>query len=864
MASQTLTTRAVIRGVDALSGPLSRMAAKVQRLQGSFTKMQRQNRRFSRSVADVGGTGALGAGILGGAFLRDQFELEKSLNRSRAILDLTKKEFKDLESEIVRLAALYPLTMRDAARASVEFGQAGLEASTQIAIFEQAVKGAMASGVSVEKVAQGVTDVVMGLGLPFKTAAQQAESFRRVNDLLAASAVSANQTYEDFLAGFRKAAPVAAALGVPMQTLAVYLGALANAGIKAERAGTAMRTIFIRPLAPTQKLIGLLAKYGLTLDQFTSKSKSWEATGDQLNKMLGAQGAPLAKSTISAVEQAIKDPALKGNSSALAQRLQKIIFSDLDIKPGSEDAQKLARTIQAFTAGALKSVDLKALFNALGEKGAGVDVYKELFGLRHIEKALALQSQLRSGSLDTLQKKIATKLEYRDGKGPTDRFMNTMLEGFPGAVQRLNSAIDLMSRKLATSGALSVVADLADSARDLVVSLSTTSPAILKWATLAGLAAAAMAPLGFAFMGIAAAAAPLLAAAGGVASVAGSVLGLTSAAIAGAPIIAKYAKRLPVLIAAIMAGKKAIPVAGALAMALRFGGVGLAIGAVTAGVVALGRNLREIGALAQGFGSGFLDVWSDAEKIDPITREVVGKTEGLATKIGNLMRAIFGGETNAEGIQNALLAGAAAGRAFGQALGMAADGATALVNGIKQLIALIPSMPTLPKWATSGVTVSTTGAVADSSIAKSMGGISQKAAEPAKRKADWIASLMGGAPPAIAQNDNAPSPKIADNVARLVPKSNARGTQANEDGNAAPVRSQPFKAQEMGTQAVTVQGGNVTATVSEPLKIDGKIETDVKVNVQGNGTAQATTSGVVKGPANALPVAKSNNSRTGS
>lgn len=671
-ASTTLTTYARIVAKDQLTGPLRKMAAQVQSVNNSLRNVGKGAQRMGR---DLGGgtTNLFAATAVAGTFLASQFKLEEQMNRSRAILDLTTDAFKPLRDEITRLGASYPLTMLDAARASVEFGTAGLDAATQIAIFEQAVKGAMASGESVAKVAGGVTDVIYGLGLPFDTAKEKMESFTKVNELLAAAAVSANQPYQGFLAGMQKTAPILRAVGVNAQEGAVLLGALANAGIKAEKAGTALRTIFVRPLAPTKKMLDTMAKYNINYGQFVktnaevAKLMRGENLAGYLQKVAGVK---IDKSQFKGLTDIMNDPSIRGNIGAVTGKLSQAITEGM--KP--EDAKVVTDAIKEFASMGLQRLDVLKLMKFASEKQLGIDFWKEMFGLRHIEKGLALASQLASGQLTELREKLKEKLVVEfdpitgQRRGPVDRFMAIMLQGFPGAVRKLQSSMDRLATTAAQSGVLLDIASLLTKLTNSLISLGNANPNLLRFGTHALLIAGAMAPLGFAIMGITAAISPLVKAVGLLAVGIGAATGAVGKFAAGMLLLTKQRGRI-------------IAVAGAVRLLRN----ALFFGPVVAGIAAVAANLREIGNFFSGIGSGFMKGFDD-KIIEDSAGNVIGVTEGLSTKIEKMFAQLFG-RKDGSGMKAFFEAGVKLGEAFASSLGVVVDTLTKVIALVQKATA---------------------------------------------------------------------------------------------------------------------------------------------------------------------------------
>lgn len=79
-----------------------------------------------------------------------------------------------------------------------------------------------------------VTDALTAFGLAASDSAHFA-------DVLAAASSNSNTNVQMMGATFQYAAPVAGALGYSIEDVALAVGLMANAGIKGEKAGTALR-----------------------------------------------------------------------------------------------------------------------------------------------------------------------------------------------------------------------------------------------------------------------------------------------------------------------------------------------------------------------------------------------------------------------------------------------------------------------------------------------------------------------------------------------------------------------------------------------------------------------------------------------
>ena len=105
---------------------------------------------------------------------------------------------------------------------------------------------AAASGEDLGSVSDIVTDAMTAFGM-------SADESARFADVLAQASSNSNTNVGMMGETFKYVAPVAGAYGYTVEDVAVATGLMANAGIKAEKAGTAMRTMLTNLAKPTNK-----------------------------------------------------------------------------------------------------------------------------------------------------------------------------------------------------------------------------------------------------------------------------------------------------------------------------------------------------------------------------------------------------------------------------------------------------------------------------------------------------------------------------------------------------------------------------------------------------------------------------------
>lgn len=145
---------------------------------------------------------------------------------------------------------------------------AGWETEEMLDGIEGVLNLAAASGENLGAVSDIVTDAMTAFGL----GSDQAERFA---DVLAAASSNANTNVSMMGETFRYVAPVAGALGYEIEDTAVAIGLMANSGIKASQAGTALRSMFSRLADPTKEVRSAMEALHLSLTDKDGNMKSF-------------------------------------------------------------------------------------------------------------------------------------------------------------------------------------------------------------------------------------------------------------------------------------------------------------------------------------------------------------------------------------------------------------------------------------------------------------------------------------------------------------------------------------------------------------------------------------------------------------
>ena len=185
---------------------------------------------------------------------------EAAMSQVEAISGATGTEMVKLTEKAKEMGATTKFTAQESAEAFNYMAMAGWKTDDMLSGIEGILNLAAASGEDLALTSDIVTDALTAFGL-------QAGDSAHFADVLAMASSNANTDVAKMGYTFKYAAPLAGALGYTIEDTALAIGMMANAGIKSETAGTALRTMFSE-LTGTIELTGKkLGKYVLDMEK---------------------------------------------------------------------------------------------------------------------------------------------------------------------------------------------------------------------------------------------------------------------------------------------------------------------------------------------------------------------------------------------------------------------------------------------------------------------------------------------------------------------------------------------------------------------------------------------------------------------
>lgn len=256
---------------------------------------------FKAFAVGIGAAAIAATTVIGGFAIKASAELEKIAATAKAVGDATAAEM-DLTAKSVRsLSREYTVAQKDIATATKELVKGGLSidtinrsALTATTLLARLADGEISVAQAADRVAQSLTAFNLGAD----------ESFR-ITNTLAGVTLATTANYADLNVQLKQATPIAAALGHTLEMTGAALGALNQAGLRGEVAGTAYKNMLIALIDPTTKAAEVLKDYEVSLFNADGRAKDARAIIVELNKAFGDQAVASGKLTQAEQQRAL-------------------------------------------------------------------------------------------------------------------------------------------------------------------------------------------------------------------------------------------------------------------------------------------------------------------------------------------------------------------------------------------------------------------------------------------------------------------------------------------------------------------------------------------------------------------------------
>ena len=192
-------------------------------------------------------------------------DFEAAMSQVQAISGATGSEVTKLTNKAKEMGATTKFTAEESAEAFNYMAMAGWKTEDMLSGIEGILSLAAASGEDLATTSDIVTDALTAFNM-------KASDAGRFSDVLAAAASNANTTVSGMGETFKYAGSMAGALSYSIEDVALMTGLMANTGIKATMAGTALNSIFTRLSTNTNGAADAMSDLGIEF--FTSEGNA--------------------------------------------------------------------------------------------------------------------------------------------------------------------------------------------------------------------------------------------------------------------------------------------------------------------------------------------------------------------------------------------------------------------------------------------------------------------------------------------------------------------------------------------------------------------------------------------------------------
>lgn len=342
---QTLGSELSAAGVNTanLSAENERLAKTYDKVKKSQEEIAKVNTALEQNNTSIGNTkkqlagvigtaAALGAAIYAGPVKKSR-ELEAQMSTVKAISNATTEDMTRLTDMAKHMGATTQFTAVEAGKALEYMAMAGWKTDQMLGGLPGIMNLAAASGEDLGQVSDIVTDALTAFNMT-------ADQSGRFADVLAQASSNANTNVSMMGATFQKVAPVAGTLGYSVEDMSLGIGLMANASVKAETAGTSLKTALANMAKPTKQMQAYMDKYGISLTNADGSMKTFREVIDNLRSSLGG---------LSKTEKTAAAATIFGKES-FAGMLAIVNASDADFKKVSDAVNNAAGAAERMAA----------------------------------------------------------------------------------------------------------------------------------------------------------------------------------------------------------------------------------------------------------------------------------------------------------------------------------------------------------------------------------------------------------------------------------------------------------------------------------------------------------------------------------
>lgn len=318
------------------AGGITRLSRAMNNLSANARRASSNTRAWASSVRGSMMTAGFAVAPLGmalGSAAKQSMELGNEWVQVKNYLYTGADSAKEASHEVSRLGKIqsdakkfsneYGYSQKEIAEQYGELVKRGYTANASIGSMKSMMEAARASGDNYADVVKNVSGAVDAFGLRSNNTAKMLENTNRVTNAMAFSADKTATDFEGMGNAMSYVAGTAHGAGFSIEQTAAAIGVLSNANIEGTRAGTGLRKVINSLLKPTAGAEAALRKYGMTMDDFKTKSGALKSL-PQIMSIINQHTKELGKADRGAFFKAVFGATGQESAMMLAQNSKEL------------------------------------------------------------------------------------------------------------------------------------------------------------------------------------------------------------------------------------------------------------------------------------------------------------------------------------------------------------------------------------------------------------------------------------------------------------------------------------------------------------------------------------------------------------
>lgn len=329
-------------------------------------------------------------------------DFTKGMSRVGALSGATGKELQALTDNAKLLGKTTVFSATQASEAMSYLAMSGFKTNEIIETMPGLLSLAAAGQTDLGLTADITSNILSGFNL-------KAEESGRVADVLALAFTSSNTSLESLGESMKFVAPVASSLGFSIEEVSAALGIMGDYGIQGSMAGTSLRTVMQRLVAPTKQVQAGMDKLGLSVVDSNGNMKSLTQIIAEMEK--GLEGMTEAEKAATLAQIAGRE-ASSGLTAIISEGSGELAKFTQELENAGGTADKIAGEQLDNLSG-----DLELLKSVL--EGLGIAIFEGMDNpLRQLIQSLTKYSEILLSTIETMKQYVGS---LDDAEGRSER-----------------------------------------------------------------------------------------------------------------------------------------------------------------------------------------------------------------------------------------------------------------------------------------------------------------------------------------------------------------------------------------------------------------------------------------------------------